>query len=169
MDLNDELKKVVDQYWESADAEKSMKEQKEEFRQTLIDGLPDLLNMPGDKHLEGFKHKLKVRRDERIKLDEKACEKSEALNEAIDQGKLPEVARYFKLQMPRETFAKVCEVLKQNGLFDALNGAELEYTLTEKSGVIHKRVFDMQQRLGGGDSLSTCLVNESIPRFYLER
>lgn len=169
MDLNDELKKAVDQYWEAADAEKSIKEQKDELRQQLLDKLPDLTSLPGETQLKGFKHALKIRRDSRFKLDQKACNDSAALNEAIDQGRLPEVARYFKLQMSRETFAKICEVLKQNGLLDPILKVELEYVLSEKPDVIRKRAFDMQQRLGADKPLSEFLEDVGSPRFYLER
>lgn len=169
MELSNELKAVVDQYWEAAEAEKSVKEQKDVLRQRMLMELPDLLDLPGDKQLRGFKHGLKVRRDDKLKLDESTCQKSEALNSAIDQGKLPEVARYFKLQMSRETFEKVCALLKQNGLISALDGVKLEYEFTEKPATLQKRVLDMQQRVGDGAELNECLVSEAIPRFYLEK
>lgn len=143
-----DLKEMVDQYFEAHQAKKSTEELEKEWRQRIIDTVPNLKTCQGSIELEGYRHKITAKRESRFKINEAVCRTSTVINDAIDDGKLPEVRRTFTLTLDAENFKEMCRILKDVGRGDMIDSAEMHYELPIKDGTIAHGLAEMKKRIG---------------------
>jgi hypothetical protein len=148
MIMSTDFKEIVDQYFEAHRAKKEAEELEKVWRQRILDNRPDLKTCSGTFKLEGNHHSIEAKREPRFKIKEEVCRGSSVINDAIDDGKLPEVRRTLQLTLDTNGFTTLCEILKKAGRAELIDTAEMKYDLQIKNAKLLEELQDIRKRIG---------------------